>query len=233
MAEPQRLDERRRGVSPRVIDRISGRLSLGHVVMIVAGLLAVLVNFLVLRSRDEVFLVAVAAGPIRAGTTVSADDLALTELQATPEVLAGLVSGEERGMLEGRIAVRAIAAGDLLHDSDFREPSAPADLRAMSIPIEREHAAGGDLEPGDVVDVIRASDQTAEYVVAGAQVLDVATDSDSALRGVSRFFVVVAVDADTALELASAIQSGGLELVRSTGAVSPQRLRIGEQEEAG
>lgn len=81
---------------------------------------------------------------------------------------------------------------------------------------------GGDIAVGDVVDVIDVVDGSPTYVVAGVQVIDVASEGSS--RGLSGsggpggYFVVVQVDADQALALAGAMEDGGVQVVRSTGA---------------
>ena len=67
------------------------RLSAGHVVMIVAGLLAALVNFNLIQQRDETFQVVVAEQDIIPGQTVTVGDFDTAEIKATEDVLATLV----------------------------------------------------------------------------------------------------------------------------------------------
>jgi Flp pilus assembly protein CpaB len=92
-------------------------------------------------------------------------------------------------------------------------------LRSMSIPVAREHAAGGQLRPGDRVDVIDIVDGEAIYAVTGAEVVTVGTERTGTLDATTRsFHVVVAVDGDEALRLTAALADEQLEVVRSTGA---------------
>ncbi|HVM00837.1 MAG TPA: hypothetical protein VM324_16225 [Egibacteraceae bacterium] len=100
----------------------------------------------------------------------------------------------------------------------------------MSLPIDRERAAGGDLARGDRVDVVAVVEGRALYVAADLEVLAVASSrGDGALAAPGRFFVTVAVDEPTALALARALEIGTVSVLRSTGSlpatVDPDALR--------
>lgn len=194
------------------------RLSAGHLAMLVAALLAFLVNFSVLRSADTTVPVAVAAADIRAGQAVAPQLFDFSRIAADDGLLATLVGAQAVSALDGYIADRAIAAGELLRRSDLRPPGAPADQRAMSVPIGRDHAVGGALAAGDRVDVITVSGGQASYVVTAAEVLAINDGAAPGVLGGGGFSVTIAVDADTALRLAAAIRAEALEVVRTTGA---------------
>ena len=87
--------------------------------MLTAGLLAVLANFALLRSRDEAFLVAVADRDLGRGTTATADAFRLAEVQVGSDVLATLVGANGLDDLDGRIAARSVTEGELISVSDF------------------------------------------------------------------------------------------------------------------
>lgn len=201
-----------------------GRLSAGHFIMLLAGLLAVLANFAVLRSRDESFLVAVADRDLRRGTVATADAFRMVEVQVGSDVLVTLVEAGSLADLDGRIAARSVAEGELILVSDFVAAAAPSEKRAMSIPVERVHAAGGMITDADVVDVVAVVDGIAEYIVVAAPVLDVAAPSTTGIGSSGQFYVTVAVDATTALRIAGALDGGSIEIVRSTGASEPIEL---------
>ncbi|PLS75322.1 MAG: hypothetical protein CYG61_07985 [Actinobacteria bacterium] len=86
----------------------------------------------------------------------------------------------------------------------------------MSLPVERQHAVGGALRPGDRVDVIDGAE--ASFVVTNAEVLAVPNLSNGNLSGTGSYAITIAVDAQGALRLAAAIAGGKVEVVRSTGA---------------
>jgi Flp pilus assembly protein CpaB len=88
----------------------------------------------------------------------------------------------------------------------------------MSIPVTSEHAAGASIVAGDRIDVISVVDGVAGFVAEALEVVAVADSDQGALSVGGGYYVVVAVGSDQALALAAAIDTGSLELVRSTGA---------------
>lgn len=198
---------------------LRGRLSLGHVVMIVSGLLAMLLTFSLLRTREQTFQVAVAARDIPSGTPVDAGSFTFAEMQAGDDLLGTLIQRTETAEVAGWISTATIRAGDLVSRNHLLPPATGSALGAMSIPIEREHAVGGALNPGDRVDVIEVRDGQPRYLLRGAEVLAVGPSGTggSLVESVGTFSVTIAVDPDAALQIASAIRDAGLEIVRSTG----------------
>ncbi len=198
------------------------RLSLGHVVTLLAGLLAMLLVFSVLRERDTTWRAVVAGGEIRAGTAVDRASFRLVDVHVPDSVRGTLVAPASLARLRGWIATRTIQPGELVSRGDLRAPAAPSALRVMSIPVEAAHAVGGSLAAGDQVDVIQVDeDGQARYVVSGAQVLAV-NRPDAGVIGAAAgsSSITVAVDARQALRLAAAIRGQRFEIVRSTGAAA-------------
>src|SRR4051794_23938138 len=76
--------------------RRRGRVSRGHVVMALAGLVGVVLSFAVLRQRDGETAVLVAAHEIRAGESISASDFRTVHVTLTPEVLATVAQADDR-----------------------------------------------------------------------------------------------------------------------------------------
>ena len=198
--------------------RWRARWSAGHVVMVIAALAAGLLNLVVLRAGDDRVGVAVVARPVAAGDALTATDLRVARVAADRSLLPGLVPAESLGTVDGWVAASELEAGQLLRRADLRRPATGDGLRAMSLPVDPAHAAGGALAPGDRVDVIEVRDGTATYAVTDAKVLAVADPGAGALGGLQTFSVTIAVDADAALRLALAIREESLEVLRSTGA---------------
>lgn len=189
-------------------------------ITLLAGLLAMLLVFSVLRERDTTFRVAVAGSEIRAGTVVGQAPFRLVNVHVPADVRDALVDPAALAGLRGWVAARTIRPGEPVSRGDLRPPAAPSALRAMSIPVEAAHAVGGALAAGDRVDVVQVDeDGQARYVVSGAEVLAVnrpGTGVIGAAAGSSS--ITVAVDARQALRLAAAIRGQRFEIVRSTGA---------------
>lgn len=204
---------------PRRRSRI-GRVSRAAALTWLAATLAFVLSASVLRDRADRVEVLVAARDIPAGTELTATMVRSVELDADSPLTASLLL---RGRLEpGMVIDGVVTEGSPIRTADLVEASDGERLRSMSIQVDRAQAVGGDIAIGDLVDVIDVVDGSPTYVVAGVQVIDVATEGSS--RGLSAgggpggFFVVVHVDARQALALAGAMEDGGLQVVRSTGA---------------
>jgi Flp pilus assembly protein CpaB len=190
------------------------------VITLLAGLLAMLLVFSVLRERDTTSQAAVAGSEIRAGATIGRASFRLADVHVPSDVRGRLLDAASLARLRGWIATRTILPGELVSRGDLRPPAAPSALRAMSIPVEASHAVGGSLAAGDRVDVIQVDeDGRARYVVSGAQLLAVSRPESGVIGAASgASSITVAVDAHQALRLATAIRSQRFEIVRSTGA---------------
>jgi len=209
--------------------RVGSRFSLPHLVTLLAGLLAMLLVFAVLRGGEATSRVAVAAREVRAGAPLARSALRFTDLRAPGAIRQQLIGPESLAKLEGWIATRTIAPGDLVTRGDFRPPAAVAQQRAMSVPVDPAHAVGGALEAGDRVDVIRVLDSgQAVFVVAGAQVLSVNRPDPSTIGPAGAYSLTLAVSSQDALRLAAAIRSEKFEVIRSTGT---GRILVGPPQE--
>lgn len=211
---------------PRATDRprpsrrrrpVTSRIAAGHMVMVAAALLAAVANIAVIRSAEDTVPILVLAQAAVAGTPAEELVLRPAEVSLEAATLATLVVPGDREELAGRVLASDVAAGSPLRWSDVPERAAPDGLRRMSLPLLREQAVGGAISRGDAVDVIQVVDGDARYVVGGAEVLDVAAPADTTLGGLATFYISIAVDPETALCLARAIDAGQLSVVLSTG----------------
>ena len=200
---------------------LSERLTLNLVVGVVAGLLAFVLIASLLADRRERTTVAVAGTQIAAGTVITPDLLASEAVPSDTGFIDDLVPMVrfESGDL---VATRTIQPGEPLLASAVGDPGSITPARVMSIPLEAWQAANGQIEVGDQVDVIVSTrDAGSRYVLTAAPVVDrsSADSSGGLVRGSQQtdLVITVEVDADHALELATAIEDGTLTVVRSTG----------------
>jgi pilus assembly protein CpaB len=199
--------------------RRRGRVSRGHVVMALAGIVGVVLSFAVLRQHEREAAVLVAAHEIRAGETVTGEDFRAVRVTLTPELLSTVARAHERHRLAGRIAATTIAEGELVTARTLRRRAAPHGLRAMSIPIDPARAVGGRLAAGDRVDVLYAGRESVSIIVADAAVLAVDARGRGGIgESASPFTVTIAVDARQSQLVAAAIADGEISLARTTGA---------------
>ena len=192
------------------------RLSTGHVIMILAGLLAALLNFTLLQQRDEVFQVVVTNRALLPGQTLELEDFTYAEIRASQALLDTLVLSDSVSGLDGQVVVRSIAAGNAVSVEDFSPAAAPLAQRAMSVPVDSDKAVNGSLTVNDIVDIILVDDGRASYVALGIEVLAVPAPPEG-FASTASYAVTISVDDETALRVASAIDIGELHLVRSTG----------------
>jgi Flp pilus assembly protein CpaB len=197
------------------------RLSSGHVVMLLAGALGVMLTLSVLRAADDTQPVLVAARELSSGTLIGERDVRVARVRVDGDVLATLFAGPRVGALRGQVVTKTIREGAFVGRADVREPGAHAATRVMSFPLPRARAVGGKLTGGDRVDVVAVERNTARsgYVLADAEVIAVESRGGGPLAGASdEVTVSLVVDGGGAPRLAAALDTGTVTLVRATGA---------------
>ena len=157
------------------------RIKLGHVVMALAALLALVFNLAVLRGNQAVMEVAVAAADIRAGTTLTLSHFDVAEVPADDTLSSRFVPGDSLESVVGKLATRSIAEGQPVLESDLLSLDNKDGLRAMSLPVDQSQAVGGHLSQGDAVDIVMVVDGVASYIAVDIEVLDVPSDDSNAL----------------------------------------------------
>jgi pilus assembly protein CpaB len=208
-------------VVSRTRRELSSRVSTGHVVMVLAGALGILLTLTVLRSADDTRPVLVAAHDLAPGTVIGDASVHVTHVHVGASVLATLFGADQLAALRGRVVTATVQEGELVARGAVSARDAHASTRVMSFAIARSRAVGGRLSTGDRVDVLAVDHDSgrAGYVLTDTEVVAVEGRSSGALSGTSDDLTVTLVVApETAPELASAIDAGTVMLVRSTGA---------------
>jgi Flp pilus assembly protein CpaB len=195
-------------------------VSTGHVVMVLAGLLGALLTLTVLRAADDTTPILAAAHDIAPGTIIDARALRVARVHADATTLATLIESDQLDVVSGQIAVEDIPAGTLLTRVAIRSAVQGGAPRAMSFPIARTRAVNGAIDTGDRVDVlaVQRNSGRSSYVATDVQVLDFRSQETGPLQESDDASVTIAVDADAAARIASALETGTVTLVRATGA---------------
>jgi Flp pilus assembly protein CpaB len=198
---------------------LMSRFSTGHLVMIVAGLIGLLLTVAVLRRADERQPVAVAARDLSPGAVLSESAVRYEQVKMGDSLLGTVLQPDDVERLRESVAAYPIAAGELVHRRALRPAAAPAGKRAMSVAIDPARAVNGELEAGDRVDVILAGSHEVSIIVADAEVLSVGRpDRGGAFGGVDdQFTVTLAVDARQSQLVAAGIAVGDIVITRTTG----------------
>ncbi len=202
--------------------RWRGRVSFGHGLMVGCGLLAFVFTASALRRDTPTVEVLVAAADLAPGDVLDTAAVRAVPIPAGSPLVEGLVPASEVQPGEVRVAEQVVA-GEPVRRSALRSSAevSPGN-RAMSVPIDRTNAVGGELRVGDRVDVVSVSSGKAGYVLTGATVVAVAGSGEGRggllSGGAEKFFVTVEVDDASALAVSAAIADGSVQIIRSTGA---------------
>jgi Flp pilus assembly protein CpaB len=191
--------------------------------MVLAGLLAVILNLALLRGDTVPEMVVVAARDLGTGTRIDAPDLAVVAAPVEGDLADRFTREVDLDSLVGLVVTRPIESGAPVFGSDVRPEAAPDAGRAMSVPVDRSQAVGGALRRGDRVDVIGVDDGVALYIAVGVEVLAVPDSEGSGLAAAtSDFNITLAVDDRQAIAIAGVLDRGDVHIVRSTGAPAPE-----------
>jgi Flp pilus assembly protein CpaB len=200
---------------------LSSRVSTGHVVMVLAGALGVLLTLTILRASDDTRPVLVAAHDLAPGTVLTDATVRVAHVHADASVLATLFTADDLPSLHGEVVTTLVHQGALIARGSVSSLDAHVSTREMSFSIARARAVGGKLTTGDRVDVLAVAHESghAGYVVTDAEVVAVDSRGGGALSGASDdVTVTLVVEPATAPQLAAAVDAGTVMLVRTTGA---------------
>jgi hypothetical protein len=187
--------------------------------MIVAGLLATVLTYAVLRQAagtgtEE----SVAADDIHAGQVVAAPMFGTTNVKAPPPALSGILTPGEVAGMSGQVAVVEIKKGQLVGRQFFR-PAAPPPPR-MAITVDPLTIPGGAsaLVPGSKIDLVAVTQAGQPLLVAGLVVLKTPdSGNDRSLGSATTVRIDLAVPDPTTAQLVLAATSGGKFAIRVAG----------------
>jgi Flp pilus assembly protein CpaB len=217
--------------------RSPSRLTAGSVLPVLLAVLAAGFTYEAVQDRSSMTSIVVTSSLLPAGAAVNRHDTRTVRVHTSDTaVLHGVLTPSQLG--DGLVATVAVEPGEPLTLSEVEKPSLAPTLGEMSIAVPLQQAAGGRIGAGDFVDIIAATGTGGAYYVAqGLRVLGVAPASSSSGAlggGTGGYFVVVAVDKQTALRIAGALGPNGggatgndIEIVRSTGEAPTADARYG------
>lgn len=194
-------------------------MSTGHVVMIVAGLLAAVLTYSVLRQAAAPGTEAsVAAVDIRAGQVVDPSLLATTHVKGPASALSGILTPAGVSSVQGQVAVADIRKGELIARQLFRPATPPPPSMALAVDPQTIPGGAAALVPGSRIDLVAVTSGGVPFVVPGLSVLkSPAAPAGTGLGAATTVRIDVAVpDATTAQQILAAT-NGGKFAIRVTG----------------
>jgi Flp pilus assembly protein CpaB len=170
------------------------------------------------RGPDTSYVVA--ARDVEPGSVLTPDDLEVVAIDLPDPVRGGAFT--RPGEVVGAVAVGPLAEGDLVQAAGL----APGDpLPTFSIALPEADANGGDLGPGDVVQVFATygSDGTSPTILlsAEAEVVGVAGVDDTVASSGEITVKLAVVSAEERSAILNAKVTGQISLVRVSGARAP------------
>lgn len=199
------------------------RLSSGHVVMIVAGLLAALLTYSALRQAGGTGTeVVVAAVDIHAGQVADPSLFATTGVKAPASALAGILRAGDLPGVEGKVATTDVAKGQLVAEDRF-QPATPAPPR-MALAVDPASIPGGPaaLTAGSRIDLIGSTQSGQPFVIPSLTVVDTPqAPSGRSLGAATTVSVDVAVPDTLTAEQVLLATTAGKFVIRVTSAGAP------------
>lgn len=201
---------RRRRARPRPFNA-------GYLASILSAVVAGIIILAVVQTHTATRLVPVATRAVPAGTRLTASDVHTVTMTATDaNSLVGLLTP---GEVPGRVAAEPIAAGQPFTAPETRlGRPAGAGLGQMSLAVPALDADAANIAAGDFIDVISSGSTGATYVAQHVLVLSASSGSaaTSALGvgGSGSYYLILAVDKQTALRIAAAAANSGSNSVQ-------------------
>lgn len=161
------------------------------------------------------------AQDLPSGAVISADDLTTSEIAASAEMKTRYAfAGTD---LIGAVVVRPISAGEMVPLGSVAPPGTPVDGRAVTIPVAPEHAVGGAISPGDLIDVFVTSNAGApeartSLLVSGAEVTNVIRSEGVVVGDGEMIGLTVLTSSADAERIVHAIRSGEIDVALVRGA---------------
>jgi Flp pilus assembly protein CpaB len=220
------------GVAKEVRRRSSGtRLTPSHLVPLLLAVISAVLVLVALRDRGAVDYVAVSSNDVPASSALTVADIRWVPVHASDGAATGGLLDKQDLSRAWTTKVEIPSGAPIALDELVPAGPQPSGTGSMSISVPLADADGGQLEPGDRVDIISMTSGTASYIATGLVVLSVADPSrQGALTadGVGGYYLTLAVDRSTALKVAAATASQGtsgmpaIEVVRTTGEAASQ-----------
>ena len=219
MSSAPSLLTREQGTSSRALRLPRLRPSTSQILVAVSVVLAFVFNLLALQqSRGTTELVAVADVQIDAGALLSEAPIRWVPISDDFEAIGSMITKPVFASESDLRFTRTVPSGAVIVRGSVARPASSDGLRIMSVPIGVDHSAGAGLIPGDRVDAISVVDGAARFIAVDLEVVGISGDGGAGFSVGAPRYVLLATSGDHALNLAQALESGSLELIRSTGA---------------
>lgn len=162
----------------------------------------------------------VAERDLPAGTVIGEGDLRVGEVNLSSSLLSLYATGSTP--VVGTVVTDMVHAGEMVPISGIAEAQDAVEGRLMTIPVGDSGLVGGDLQPGDRVDVLATfmpgqTGSVTRTIVAAAEVIDVLKSDGFVSSGEAVAGVTIRVAPEDAPRLAFAIRNAEIDLAIVSG----------------
>jgi Flp pilus assembly protein CpaB len=165
----------------------------------------------------------ISARDLAQDTRIESGDVQLAQVRMSSGLLARYATSADD--IQGSVITRSVGAGELISLNSLASASSLTEGRSITIPVSPEHAAGGDLRPGDRIDVFATFDagdirSRTALLARAVGVQDIMRAAGLALEEKSLIGVTVAATPEEAARIAFAVRNADIDVVRITGPVT-------------
>ena len=158
----------------------------------------------------------VAATDLASGSVISPGSLRVEEVHLPPRLAAAYLRTDHE--IVGQVVTRPIGAGELV-PAGWVTAESTGEGRAITLPVDPEHAVGGALRPGDLVDIFTTFDPGGSRprtvsLVREVEVVDIVASGGLVMGDKAVVGITISVDPDEAQRVAYAIRTGEIDVVR-------------------
>lgn len=197
--------------------------------------LAFLAGQRILQGAENTVEVWAAARDLPSDSELSQSDVEVVDVRMPADLLDRYISASSR--VDGDVLTVPVRAGELIPQGWIASEAVAQRGRSMTIPVTPEHAVGGDLRPGDRLDVYAtfdAQDIRARTTVVARSVPVLKTVSTGGIvtGEQATIGVTVSVTPQEASRLAYAIRAGEIDIARvdSRSGDSPQPATVTDED---
>ena len=188
------------------------KLSKAHIIIIVTGVLAFTSTFTYLNSLNTKIKITQLKNDVVAGEVISKEDVNYISINNDSIISDLMIS--QKSPLVAKLDLKKL---DFLTSTNTIRRSTKTGLQSLSITLDIGRANGGDIIPGDIIDIYETG-ENARLVASSVTVRSIKKPNNRLGISTSKeLIIVIALKGNQASELSKIIGSQDIMVVLSTG----------------
>ncbi|MBP9114949.1 MAG: hypothetical protein KBF89_01220 [Acidimicrobiia bacterium] len=192
------------------------KLSKAHIIIIVTGVLAFTSTFTYLNSLNTKIKITQLKNDVVAGEVISKEDVNYISIN-NDSIISDLMISQKSMEKSPLVAKLDLKKLDFLTSTNTIRRSTKTGLQSLSITLDIGRANGGDIIPGDIIDIYETG-ENARLVASSVTVRSIKKPNNRLGISTSKeLIIVIALKGNQASELSKIIGSQDIMVVLSTG----------------